>query len=69
VRLCEPEGHRLIARLIESFPGRIRSVTLAQPSLEDVFIARTGHRFRPAEDRPPEAEETRPEQREEAPVG
>lgn len=48
VRLQEAEGHRLIARLVEAFPGRIRAVTLGKPSLEDVFIARTGHRFRDA---------------------
>jgi ABC-2 type transport system ATP-binding protein len=46
VRLQLADGHRHIARLVEAFPGRIRAVTLGQPSLEDVFIARTGHRFR-----------------------
>jgi len=45
VRLELPEGHRWVARLVEEFPGRIRSVTVGQPTLEDVFIARTGHRF------------------------
>jgi ABC-2 type transport system ATP-binding protein len=49
VRLNEPDGHRLIARLVEALPGRVRSITLGQPSLEDVFIARTGHRFREQE--------------------
>jgi len=50
VRLQEAEGHRLIARLVEAFPGRIRAVTLGKPSLEDVFIARTGHRFETREE-------------------
>jgi ABC-2 type transport system ATP-binding protein len=45
VRLEQPEGHRLIARLVEAFPGRVQSITLGKPSLEDVFIDRTGHRF------------------------
>lgn len=45
VRLEIPEGHQWIARLVEAFPGRIRSITLSQPSLEDVFIAKTGRRF------------------------
>jgi ABC-2 type transport system ATP-binding protein len=45
VRLEVPEGHRWISRLIEAFPGRIGSIRLGQPTLEDVFIARTGHRF------------------------
>lgn len=45
VRLEQPDGHQLIARLVEAFPGQIQSVTLGKPTLEDVFIARTGHRF------------------------
>lgn len=45
VRLEQPEGHRLVAQLVEAFPGRIKAITLGQPTLEDVFIARTGHRF------------------------
>ena len=45
VRLEATEGHRWIARLVEAFPGRIASIRLGQPTLEDVFIARTGHRF------------------------
>lgn len=51
VRLERPDGHQWIARLVEAFPGRIRSVRLGKPTLEDVFIARTGHRFwRPTEE-------------------
>jgi ABC-2 type transport system ATP-binding protein len=45
VRLEQPEGHTWIARLVEAFPGEIDAVTLGKPTLEDVFIARTGHRF------------------------
>jgi ABC-2 type transport system ATP-binding protein len=45
VRLEQPEGHAWIARLVEAFPGQIHSITLGKPTLEDVFIARTGHRF------------------------
>jgi ABC-2 type transport system ATP-binding protein len=45
VRLEVPEGHTWISRLVESFPGRITSIRVGKPSLEDVFIARTGHRF------------------------
>ena len=45
VRLEQADGHRWIARLVEAFPGQIESVTLGKPTLEDVFIARTGHRF------------------------
>lgn len=46
VRLEQPEGHRLIAKIVEAFPGRVDAITFARPTLEDVFIDRTGHRFR-----------------------
>lgn len=45
VRLEMPQGHEWIARLVEAFPGQIDAITLGRPSLEDVFIARTGHRL------------------------
>jgi len=45
VRLEQPEGHRWVPQLMEAFGGQIESLTLGKPSLEDVFIARTGHRF------------------------
>ena len=45
VRFEQPEGHQWIARLVEAFPGRIDGVALGKPTLEDVFIDRTGHRF------------------------
>jgi len=45
VRLERHDAPQLVARLLEAFPGRIHSITLGKPTLEDVFIARTGHRF------------------------
>lgn len=45
VRLETPEGHQWVARIVEEFPGRIAAIRLGKPTLEDVFIARTGHRF------------------------
>ena len=45
LRLEHNDGHTWITRLIEAFPGRIDSITLGKPTLEDVFIAKTGHRF------------------------
>jgi ABC-2 type transport system ATP-binding protein len=45
VRLEVPAGHEWIARLVEAFPGQIAAIRLGKPTLEDVFIARTGHRF------------------------
>jgi len=45
VRLEVAEGHQWIARLVEAFPGQVSAIRLGKPTLEDVFIARTGHRF------------------------
>jgi ABC-2 type transport system ATP-binding protein len=39
-------GHEFVPVLVEAFPGQARSVTLRQPTLEDVFVHVTGHRFR-----------------------
>jgi ABC-2 type transport system ATP-binding protein len=45
VRLELPDGQLWIPRLMDAFPGRIQSITLGRPTLEDVFISKTGHRF------------------------
>jgi len=45
VRLELQQGHRFITEAVEAFPGEIESVSVSKPSLEDVFIQRTGHRF------------------------
>ena len=45
VRIERPEGASFITRLVATFPGDIDSVTLAKPTLEDVFIAKTGRRL------------------------
>lgn len=42
---CE-KGHEFITQLMEAFGESIRAVTLSKPTLEDVFVDRTGHRFR-----------------------
>ncbi len=45
VRIEQPDGAAFISRLAAAFPGEIDSITLAKPTLEDVFIARTGKRL------------------------
>jgi ABC-2 type transport system ATP-binding protein len=45
VRLEQPNGHQWIPRLVEAFPAGTESITLGKPTLEDVFIHFTGHRF------------------------
>jgi ABC-2 type transport system ATP-binding protein len=45
VRVERPDGPALVPVLAAAFPGRFRSLTLGAPSLEDVFVDRTGHPF------------------------
>lgn len=45
LRLELDRAHELVARIVEALPGRIESVTVARPTLEDVFLRRTGHRL------------------------
>ncbi len=45
VRIEHDRGHELVTRLFAEFSGEFRSVTVRRPTLEDVFIQRTGHRF------------------------
>jgi ABC-2 type transport system ATP-binding protein len=45
IRVACPDAASLVSPLASEFGERIESLTLGQPSLEDVFIARTGHRF------------------------
>jgi ABC-2 type transport system ATP-binding protein len=45
LRIEIENGHRFIAELAETFPGEIQTATISKPTLEDVFIHRTGHRF------------------------
>jgi ABC-2 type transport system ATP-binding protein len=45
LRVETPRGHEWIGRLVESFGDEITSISLGKPTLEDVFVQRTGHRF------------------------
>jgi ABC-2 type transport system ATP-binding protein len=45
VRFEHPDGRRFVTTLVESFPGSIEGLRVQKPSLEDVFMQRTGHRF------------------------
>lgn len=45
IRVERHDGHQFIPQLVEAFPGQIDAVTLGKPTLEDVFIRRTGHTF------------------------
>jgi len=45
IRIEQDAALDLLRDLLTSFPDEISAVSVAKPTLEDVFIARTGHRF------------------------
>ena len=45
LRLEHPRAHELVRELVEAFPGAVRTITYGKPTLEDVFVHATGHRF------------------------
>ena len=45
LRLERDSGHAFIPQLVEAFPGRLRTVSLSRPSLEDAFLHHAGRRF------------------------
>ena len=45
VRIEKENGHHFIADVVEAFPREIEAISVSKPSLEDVFIRRTGHKF------------------------
>ena len=44
-RLEIENGHRFVPDVVEAFPGEIQALSVSKPTLEDVFIHRTGHKF------------------------
>ena len=49
VRMPATSDHAGLAQLLGSLEGEIQSLEFGAPSLEDVFLAKTGHRFDDAE--------------------
>lgn len=45
VRIASQEATRWVSPIAELLGDKIDSLTVARPSLEDVFIAKTGHKF------------------------
>ena len=45
VRIEHADGHSLVPRLASAFGSRMAAITVQAPTLEDVFVQRTGHRF------------------------
>jgi ABC-2 type transport system ATP-binding protein len=49
IRIERAQGHELLREIVDAFPDDITTASLGKPTLEDVFIQRTGHRFWDAE--------------------
>ncbi|HTC20936.1 MAG TPA: ABC transporter ATP-binding protein, partial [bacterium] len=45
IQVEQPKAYLLVAPLLEAFPDQVLSLTLGLPTLEDVFIHKTGRRF------------------------
>jgi ABC-2 type transport system ATP-binding protein len=45
VRIEREGAHRFVTEIVEAFPGEVKALSISKPSLEDVFIRRTGHKF------------------------
>jgi ABC-2 type transport system ATP-binding protein len=45
VRMERQGAHRFVTEVVEAFPGEIEAISVSKPTLEDVFIRRTGHKF------------------------
>jgi ABC-2 type transport system ATP-binding protein len=45
IRIEHKQGHRLVADLMEAFPDRITEMSLRKPTLEDVFLGKTGEAY------------------------
>jgi ABC-2 type transport system ATP-binding protein len=45
VRVERPRGHELVRDIVDAFGPEVTLVTYGKPTLEDVFIHLTGHRF------------------------
>lgn len=45
IRVERPRGHELVREVVDGFGDEIDSVSFGKPTLEDVFIHLTGHRF------------------------
>lgn len=45
VRIEIPRAHEFIPRVVETFPGEVKSLSFGRPTLEDVFIQKTGRKF------------------------
>jgi ABC-2 type transport system ATP-binding protein len=45
IRIERPRAHELVREVVDAFGDEIDSITFGKPTLEDVFVHLTGHRF------------------------
>ena len=45
VRLDATANHAAVGELLQAFPDEIKAIRVGKPTLEDVFVAYTGHQF------------------------
>lgn len=45
IRIEQSSGHELVKEIVDQFSDDIQSIVLGKPTLEDVFISKTGHQF------------------------
>ena len=50
VRILREDVHQMVGGLMDAFADRINRLTISSPTLEDVYIRKTGHRFVEEED-------------------
>jgi ABC-2 type transport system ATP-binding protein len=50
LRLERAKGHEFIPQIIEAVPGKIDSISVGRPTLEDVFVQLTGQAFQPLQE-------------------
>lgn len=45
LRIERPRAHEIVREVVDGFSDEIESISLGKPTLEDVFVHLTGHRF------------------------
>lgn len=45
IRFAVEDGPQWVPKIASAFPGRLTSITVGKPTLEDFFVAKTGRRF------------------------
>jgi ABC-2 type transport system ATP-binding protein len=44
-RIKVPRAHEFVPKVVEAFPGEVSALSFGRPTLEDVFIQKTGRKF------------------------